>query len=314
MASSKQLTLFGKLANKPRTVYSCPTNQYEKFVNAVVCLTPASVSLAEAKRQADSEWGKRRLDKEFIAERIREAAAVMDRQPQQPVSSFVTVMRHSDANSGQRSASGSTLPPPGTQPQGRDDASATGPSEKLRDILVSRSRSAANGKLVFDFLVSKVELPDSAKADLFSPDVCGNIIFTEALANVATCYDVCAMLLNEFKELTSGKRQWGSSKIAQLQKSCSKLLQDIRVVLTEVSGISLPVHQPEGEVIPLSRSAILKKELLKDAVVKFALPEKTSEDLSRRIRVRVSQLRGKFNPFPKTNSFRVLCIHSLDMD
>ena len=122
------------------------------------------------------------------------------------------------------------------------------------------------------------------------------------------------MLLNKFKELTSGKRQWGSSKIAQLQKSCSKLLQDIRVVLTEVSGISLPVHQPEGEVIPLSRSAILKKELLKDAVVKFALLEKTSEDLSRRIRVRVSQLRGKFNPFPKTNSFRVLCIHSLDMD
>ena len=155
MASSKQLTLFGKLANKPRTVYSCPTNEYEKFVNAVVCLTPASVSLAEAKRQADSEWGKRRLDKDFIAERIRKAAAVTDRQPQQPVSSFVTVMRHSDANSGQRSASGSTLPPPGTRLQGRDNASATGPSEKLRDNLVSRSRSAANGKLVFDFLVSK---------------------------------------------------------------------------------------------------------------------------------------------------------------
>lgn len=152
--------------------------------------TPVSVSLAEAKRQADAEWGKGRLDKQFIAERIRKVAALLDRQPQQPVSSFVTVMHRSDTGSGQSSASGSTLPPPGIQPNSRDDASATGASEKLRDILASRSRSAANGKLVFDFLVSKVELPDSAKADLFSLDVCRNVIFTVALANVASCYDV----------------------------------------------------------------------------------------------------------------------------
>lgn len=313
MASSKQLNLFGKLAVQPRTVYRCPSNEYEKFVNAAVTLTPASVPLAEAKRRADAEWGKRRLDKPFIAERIRKAAAVLDRHPQQPVSSFVTVMHRSDAGSGGGSASGSTMPPTGTQPNSRDDARATGAWEKLKDILVSRSRSAANGQLVFDFLVSNVELPDSAKADLFSPDVCRNVIFTEALANAASCYDVCAMLLRDFKELTTGKRQWGSSKIGQLQKSCSQLLQDIREVLTEASGISLPV-QAEGEAMPLSRSAILKKELLKDAVVKFALLEKISEDLSRRIRVRVSQLRGKYNPFPKTNSFRLLCMHSLDMD
>ena len=52
---SRQLNLFGKPVPRRKPVYVSPKTKYEEFVNAFV-LCNATLSLSDAKRQADDAW------------------------------------------------------------------------------------------------------------------------------------------------------------------------------------------------------------------------------------------------------------------
>ena len=102
-----------------------------------------------------------------------------------------------------------------------------------------------------------------------------------------------------------------TAKLKQLRWKLDGELSDVRNTLMKVSGIALPSPVPGSSV--LSRTVILKKELLKEAVVNLKLVESTAELLSQRIRVRVAQLRGTFSPAPQSSFFWVLCINGLHL-
>ena len=95
-----------------------------------------------------------------------------------------------------------------------------------------------------------------------------------------------------------------------MKRSSVAQLSSIRELLTEIAGISLP--PPSAGSLGMSRSALLKAELIKEAVLQFKLLKSTWEKLCLRLWSRISKMRCKFQPMPKSNSFCVLCMNSLD--
>ena len=160
-----------------------------------------------------------------------------------------------------------------------------------------------------DFLTRHVGMDSAAVKCLLSSDVVANVIVVETISDVAATVSSVKLLMSDNDVLK--QLSWRQFKLKQLRGKLDGELSDVGNTLMEVSGIALPSPVPRSSV--LSRTAILKKELLKEAVVKLKLVESTAELLSQRIRVRVAQLRGTFSPAPQSSFFRVLCLNGLHL-
>lgn len=293
---SRQLNLFGKPVARQKPIYVSPKTKYEEFVNAFV-LCNSKLPLSDAKRQADDAWraaGKGENSSE-VEKVLSAAASVVAADEKLSGKSFVVP-----------GASREKVTPVRVQ-ESSPAAKATEQNQLSADRLSStatRSRS-----LMESFLINHVMMESSAVDNLLSPDVLANVIVVETLLDIAAVVSSSKMLLTEYDDLK--RRSWAHSKFKQLGVQLDRELSDVKSTLMELSGIVLPSSSSATNVP--SRTAILKKELLKEAVLKLQVAGRTAESLSQQVRVRVAQLRGRINPAPQTSSYRVLSMNGLNL-
>ena len=291
---SRQLNLFGKPVPQRKPVYVSPKTKYEEFVNAFV-LCNATLSLSDAKRQADDAWRATGKGKDCgEVEKVLSAASSLADDDDEKLSGKSFLVSGVSCNE---------APTPTISLSVAKATEAKEPSTDSLSSAASRSKS-----LMEQFLINHVLMESSAVNNLLSPDVVANVIVVETLLDVAAAVSNTRLLSSNYDDLK--QRSWGHSKLKQLGVQLDKELSDVRITLMEVSGIVLPSTSVAN--VP-SCTAILKKELLKEAVLKLHMVERTADLLSQRIRVRVAQLRGRINPAPQTSSFRVLSMIGLNL-
>ena len=136
-----------------------------KFVNALVESEFAKLPLAQAKRQADSAWLRRRDDKLFVKDVIEKAMSRKERERESPlVDSFVTPIPHGAA----RQASAGAQPQQPRASVSTTSGESLGPADVTLKSALGGQQSRHEGQAVFEFLVRKVGLPSAAKDSLSS--------------------------------------------------------------------------------------------------------------------------------------------------
>ena len=304
---SRQTTLFGTIC-PPRKVYARPANLYEEFVNAFIRQPSCrGASLQEAKRLADAAW--KASSKESV-DAVIETAAEYDRVSGSSVivNSFVRPMPRPTSAAATGSQTSARASPNNTTSGPPAPVSGSG---ELRTSGLSSKESRSHA-LAMEFLTKSIELSEEECELVLQPDIRANVIFMAALFGTAATVAGVQRQRQEYHELQ--QKTWRASKLKHLEANVTGQLRDLKETLLEASSIQLPLRSGNADSMRLSRTALMKAELVKEAVVKFKLLEKTRQDLSCRFTILISQLRLQHNPAPAAATLRVMALHGLRMD
>ena len=107
--------------------------------------------------------------------------------------------------------------------------------------------------------------PNLASGDLLTEDVVANTLFMEALGTASQGFVTYSGVLSDYTALMEGRRTWSTSKIPKGKHEVATLLKEAGCSLQDVASIRISKDHVS------SRTAIMKKECLKEAMVRFKL-------------------------------------------
>ena len=325
--ATRQTTLFGAVLRNDQAdlIFRTPATLYEKFVNAFVVRRRSelggrnSESKDSLKKRADAEWRKLGTAErqEFVdALEPRLTASGGERTSSTLLDygfslSGVPVRRRAEEENSEcppakkpsRPRTESSIPRPEV------DGVRAGPSKDSERSEDKQDDGLAVRNDVREFL--RVVTPDTAPACLLTSDVVKNVIFMEALGEAAHGFALFTAAKANYDALSEGRRTWGTSAITKERHSIALQRKDVGEVICEVASIRLNPSSSIGS----SRTEILKKELMKDAVVKCKLLVRSMERLEARFRCRVAQMRSDISSASQQPppDFRLNAVNSLSL-
>ena len=149
---------------------------------------------------------------------------------------------------------------------------------------------------------------DIAPETLLTPDVLDQKDFIRTFSTYASVHHLYKEIKQDFDSLYKEARQWKSSKYMDAIEKVEKAYQDCKSKLQEICGI---LYNPLATV--MSKTRMLKRELMLEAIVLFSSSENVYNDCIQRLRVRVLQKNAETNPMPKTKEYRSFCYNDKDM-
>ena len=134
----------------------------------------------------------------------------------------------------------------------------------------------------------QVVAPETTLECLVTLDVVNNIIFMEALEEVAQKFALFTGSKVNYETMSDGRRTWGTtSSITKEKHRIATQMKETGGVICEVASIRL---HPNRRSLGLSHIEVMKKQLMKNVVVRCKLLVKSMEHLEARFHCCVAQM------------------------
>ena len=138
--------------------------------------------------------------------------------------------------------------------------------------------------------------------------------FTDALTLTSARFYNYGLVKSDYESLSKSKKTWTSSKILDSKAAVASRLGHLADKLNDIAQIK-PANnlsdffQHLDGKLQISQSTLLKANLMTDTITLLTLVGTELEQVTQRLKVRISQIRSTQDPIPVSQQFKIRCLN-----